>query len=186
MADFLYFVEDGEPASALRQEASERLRDCRGRVAALAREYGADGCMERNSLGDHSLHGFGFVVESGSAPVEREGLKFKGRERHDAEDLEWHCYVPDRRRAAGKKIAKRLAEFETFNFSGWVTGELGLRRTMGMETERGFSIVTSSAGIAKGKLILRIPVGKDDPVDCPPGFRQIKKSEFIALTEEAD
>jgi hypothetical protein len=46
----------------------------------------------------------------------------------------------------------------------------------------------TSAGQYGDKLVFRIPVGGDRGEDfiAPEGFKELKKSEFIAITEESE
>jgi hypothetical protein len=48
----------------------------------------------------------------------------------------------------------------------------------------GMSMWVATACIMKDKLIVQVPESDEEPFTAPSSFREIKKSEYVALTEE--
>ncbi|EAA6774742.1 hypothetical protein CTX76_000201 [Salmonella enterica subsp. houtenae] len=102
---------------------------------------------------------------------------------------------PDRRYSEGKQLATRLKEINEKlqalpSFSAWAVGALGCYADA-FYVNHGQQFTTwSAAGFfpEKKALVVRIPVGESGkqplPGDMSPALIEIKRSEFIAITEE--
>ncbi|WP_079907646.1 DUF5420 family protein [Salmonella enterica] len=102
---------------------------------------------------------------------------------------------PDRRYSEGKRLAARLKEVneklrDLSTFSDWVVRLLGCYAEANGVRRRQHYFTWSGAGFypEKKALVVRIPVGENGekplPVDMSKALIEIKRSEFIAITEE--
>ncbi|EBU8701569.1 hypothetical protein DL072_26560, partial [Salmonella enterica subsp. enterica serovar Kokomlemle] len=102
---------------------------------------------------------------------------------------------PDRRYSEGKQLATRLKEINEKlqalpPFSAWAVGALGCYADADYVNHGQQFTTWSAAGFfpEKKALVVRIPVGENGkqplPGDMSPALIEIKRSEFIAITEE--
>ncbi|EAO1992819.1 hypothetical protein E0G79_24080 [Salmonella enterica] len=102
---------------------------------------------------------------------------------------------PDRRYSEGKQLAARLKEIneklqELPPFSAWAVKTLGCYADASYVNHGQHLTAWSAAGFfpEKKALVVRIPVGENGkqplPGDMSPALIEIKRSEFIAITEE--
>lgn len=106
---------------------------------------------------------------------------------YGTDKVKYACYKPDQRYKAGKAIKAELKAVGAFSYSDFISKVTGVDR-MVFGTMGGRQVMCStSGGRYKDTLVFRIPVGGDHSKDftAPNGFREIKKSEFIAITEES-
>jgi hypothetical protein len=101
-------------------------------------------------------------------------------------DITYARYKPDKRYKAGKAIASELQAVGGFNFSKYICTTLNIHKEV-FGTLDGRSVVSFTvAGQYGDRLVFKIPTTDhhDDSFTVPDGFREIKQSEFIAITEE--
>lgn len=179
-ADRRYFVAEGPEAEAIKQKVLDTLTEQRRQHNELAEKYGADQVLRWN---DGRVAGFAFKAGPGDI-VERDGLKFDRRESNG--DSEWLLYSPNKRSKLGKQIAADMAAIKGYSGSDEIVQHYGAYRISFVRHQgpTGQAMAISVAGIIKGTVVLSVPVNEQEPFDPPAGLREIKKSEYIALTEE--
>lgn len=102
---------------------------------------------------------------------------------------------PDRRYSEGKQLAARLEEINKKlqalpTFGGWAVKTLGCYADASYVNHGQHLVTWSVAGFfpEKKALVVSIPVGENGkeplPADMSPALIEIKRSEFIAITEE--
>lgn len=182
-----YKVYDKEFAQGLVSEWRLKREKVDAVEEEIKKEYGADGIF---CSGDRII-AFGFKLKSPSAaiPGKRGFTSTRFREKSET----FAVYRPNLRFKEGKEFDKKarhrnqLAE-EIPQFSEFIVKKFGLPRFIvgrheGSKT--GTALFHSVAGVAKGILVVVIPFSADNPLpDVPQEFERIKKSEYVALTEE--
>ncbi|EDL0131937.1 hypothetical protein CLF53_16085 [Salmonella enterica subsp. enterica serovar Kottbus] len=151
-----------------------------------------------NAVGHLSHKHFG--TEYISALLVREDVDCGGNKRtrsgffdDDGQDL--FKVEPNRRYSEGKQLAARLKEINEKlqvlpPFSAWVVKTLGCYADADYVNHGQNFVAWSAAGFfpEKKALVVSIPVGENGkeplPADMSPALIEIKRSEFIAITEE--
>lgn len=182
MSDRRYFVMDEEKSKAFWARYQEALKPGEKAMQEFLKEYGADNTWVSQGLGGESVVGLVFNEH----PGERKGFKF---ERRHTEQGFVYVAFPDRRYKEGKALQKGMGTLNSTLgraacFSGWAADELG----MYCERIGDGHISVSAAGYQKGRVILAVPVPNEgrEPgfPSIHPDLTEIKKSEFVAITEE--
>jgi hypothetical protein len=138
---------------------------------ALARKFGAKSLAiwPPGSFGGRSVAGFVFDGE-GDHPGFRQ--KRSGGEAY---------YVPHRGTKIGRQAAREADALRLFTASTHIVGALSAER----HALVGNKMCWSAAGIYGRQIVLVVPAHGDcEPYQPPPMLREIKRSEFIAITEE--
>lgn len=175
-----YFVAEGARAIAVAQEGQRRANAYRIAGIALARRYGFDGTITRGS------RPYAMVLRTAAPDAERPG--FLLHDRHADEDGPMLVFRPNRRTSIGKAADIAMQVMHAFNFSEFACDTFGVT-WMSIDAV-GHSMYQSVAGYLHGHLVFKIPFGgaasnggvSGPPI--PPDLREIKHSEFIAITEE--
>ncbi|WFP48541.1 DUF5420 family protein [Methylomonas sp. EFPC3] len=171
MPEIKYFIAEGEKADRVANQGLEFANQKRKDRQEYLTEMGADAFYERERS---APTGLAFAGADGS---EKKGFKKPFQVEHESH--KYWVYQPNRQTTIGKQISARLKKLATFNFSNYAVTEFSVNVHKFDAGRLYFSV----AGFYKSTLVFKIPFG-DDPVTIPPDFREIKKSEFIALTEE--
>ena len=185
---YKYFVAEGETVESVLAAVKAEGDAHQARISAVLETYEAD-CLWGGRR--ESPFALGWVWERPvgdfrAKPPMRENFLKPEIERSG--DVLYACYKPDQRYKAGKAIKAELKAVGGFDFSGAVSEALKVaRRVFGIMDGRSVMCQTA-AGQYGGKLVFRIPIGGNyNTTFTPPeGFREIKKSEFVAITEEAE
>lgn len=166
-----YFLVERDDA----QEVIERLKADHkanaGARNALQSRYGAAGLMLTQ---DHKPVSF-LYPEGHVVPA---GMNYKGRRTSDGKA--YMEYAPNRRIRAGKIVAGELEKVPFFNVSYVILKHYGCEEMVPDNT----NLAIATAGMIKGQIVVQHPELLDAPWQAPEGFREIKKSEYVALTEE--
>ncbi len=180
-----YFVAEGDKAERVIKEGLEKVNAVRALRATFLEKHGADGTWERRH---QAPYGLVFNTEKCDGAAKPGYLK---PERHSQDGTTYYAYRFDKRTTAGKALIEEAKGMATFDFSTFAVKEFGIYRCLTGrcdESRTGMAMYTSAAGIHKDKLVLSIPEGGEERQEqlrpIPPEFRELKKSEFIALTEE--
>lgn len=177
-----YFVAEGLEATGAKAGGLAGMETYRKQMKDLMAKYGAD-CLwggRRSAPG-----GIGFLWTEKTPPPMKENFLKPHIERSG--DNRYAVYYPDQRYKGGKTIKKDLASVGGFNFSDYVVKCLGVDRSVFGILDGRQVMASSTAGLYGETLIIQIPVGGDHgEFECPEFLRKIKKSEFIAITEEQD
>lgn len=181
---YRYFIAEGAKVESilaagqiLKTEAVERNSTC-------IQKYGAD-CTWGGA--HESPRAVGFAHNGNDKPVMREGFLKPKVER--CGDGKYAVYYPDKRYKSGKAIKQDLDAVGRYHFGDYITGKLGVDISVFGISNGRMVRATTWAGLYGETLVLRIPTGGDTrPRDfvVPPTLREIKKSEFIAITEEGE
>jgi hypothetical protein len=184
---YKYFVAEGEAVALVMETTKSESSAHQERISALLKKYEAD-CLWGGSRSAAFAIGFLWTRPEDdwrAKPPMRENFLKPEVERSG--DVMYACYKPDQRYKAGKAIKAELKAVGAFSYSDFISKVTGVDR-MVFGTLDGRQVMCSTfGGRYKDTLVFRIPVGGDhDKEFTPPnGFREIKKSEFIAITEEA-
>ena len=180
-----YFVAEGPRAEQVAAEGLAKANDAIAKRRAYLDELGAHAFFERNHQAPYAV---AFSAKDGGE--KRHGFLSPTVEYHDGE--RYLIYKPDMRTTAGKEIKQRLGELATFNFSDFVCKEFGVSHsTIGAHraSRSGLAMYNSVAGYLRNTLVFKIPFGGDQgggrviDIEAPADLREIKHSEFIAITE---
>lgn len=177
-----YFLGTGEEALAIILDAKKVQIQHFDKVNALTTKFGADAAWGGRS----EITALAFKHEAQTKPEMKEGFL---RPKIDTSDGQRYAvYAPDKRYKAGKDIAKELKDVGAFNFSAYLIEKLGVECRVFGQMDGRQVMVSSSAGHYGDRLVVRYPHGGDSrpkEVVMPPFMREIKKSEFIAISEES-
>jgi hypothetical protein len=190
--EIIYFKADAETSNALFEEWKLTQEPIKKLVGDILEEYGADSLYTNSEF----LWGLAFKApkpEEGKFKPEikqRDGFRGEAQER----DGQWYViYRADKRRKQGKQFAKRQEAYNSLMkknpcFSDFVVEKLGIQRMVVGEhaaSRTGVALYYSVAGMAKGIVVVKVPVDQEHSAPkIPAGYTEIKKSEFVALTEE--
>lgn len=180
---YRYFVAEGPAATAAMEAASELLEAQRARIRDCLQKYGAD-CLW-GGRGSAPI-GIGFKCAE-IKPSMKENFLKPTIKRPDGE--RFAVYKPDQRYKAGKAIKQDLLKVGAFSYSGEIVKRLGVNREAFGVLNGQHVLAHTGAGLYGSTLVIRIPDGghltREQGQFVPPSFlREIKKSEFIAITEE--
>lgn len=171
-----YYVLEGPNTEAFCAEIEADREAFKDRVLALREKYKADAVFIRNQARATSL-GFKEIQEAA-------GIRFK-RGMTDG----FYVAVPDRRTKIGRELAKDLKAASTREPSDMILERYKAWRHDTVRDPR--STTGMSIAISVGfplpdwkRIVLSIPAVDDEPFTPPAEAREIKKSEYIALTEE--
>ncbi|MFJ5538597.1 DUF5420 family protein [Vreelandella titanicae] len=182
MSERRYFVMDEDKSTAFWQRYKEALKPGEEAMKAFLEEFGADNTWVSQGLGGESVIGLVFNSEP-------KNCKWLRVEKKHIDTGYVYVAFPNRRYLEGKHLQKQIGLLNTAmgraaDFSSWASHELG----MYAERIGDGHISVSVAGYQKGRVILAVPMPNEGR---EPGFpaihadlTEIKKSEFIALTEE--
>jgi len=180
-----YFVAEGDKAEHVMKEGLEKVNAVRALRAAFLKKHGADGTWEHRH---QAPYGLVFNADKCDGSAKTGYLK---PERHSQDGTTYYTYRFDKRTKAGKALIEEAKPMATFDFSTFAVKEFGVYRSLigsCAESRTGMAMYISAAGISKDKLVFSIPEGGEERQEqlrpIPPEFRELKKSEFIALTEE--
>lgn len=183
---YKYFVAGGESiAPAMAAAEAENLAH-QERISALLKKYEADCLWGGRRLAPHAIGWFWERPDGDyrAKPPMRENFLKPEVER--SADVLYACYKPDQRYKAGKAIKAELKAVGAFSYSDFIAKATGVDRMVFGNLDGRQVMCQTSAGRYKDMLVFRIPTGGDHGNDftAPAGFREIKKSEFVAITEE--
>lgn len=183
---FKYFVAEGETVASVIAAANAESAAHQERISALLKKYEAD-CLWGGRR--EAPIAIGFVWEQPeddwrAKPPMRENFLKPEIEHSDGKT--YACYKPDQRYKAGKAIKAELKAVGCFSFSDTISKALNVDRMVFGVLDGRQVMCRTAAGQYGDKLVFRIPTGggDGDTFTAPDGFREIKKSEFVALTEE--
>lgn len=175
-----YFVADDADAEQLKEMILSKINAQRGQHRALAAKYEADEVVKYD---DGRVVGLAFKSADGE-PAQRDGLTFRSSQPDDG--FTWHTYKPNRRTKIGKQLQADMSAIKAYSGSDTIVRHYGAYRhaVVPHAGSTGMAMAVSVGGIVKGKVVLSVPVSENEPFDPPTSLREIKKSEWIALTEE--
>ena len=181
--EIIYFKSSEEKGSELLGEWNATQEENIAFRKKITEKWGSDGiCADGQSMLGLFKHGGGHKDIKGLKRTE------KGRCPED-----YTLYEPDRRCKAGKELQSDIMEYGRIyrkapKFSSFILKKFNFYRMVRGEhrpSTTGLALYFSVAGYVKGVCVIKLPCDKGKSVpDAPEGFEQIKKSEFIALTEE--
>lgn len=166
-----YFLVEREDAKEVIEKLQAHHKTNVAARNALQKQYSCVGMMVNEYHRPVSL----LYKEGAVVPV---GLNYKGVRRVDG--VPHMEYAPKRNIKAGKVIAAELDKVPTLNVSDTILKHYGCEEMIPDNT----SLAVATAGIIKGQIVVQHPELLDAPWTPPEGFREIKKSEYVALTEE--
>lgn len=181
-----YFVAEGDRAEQIAKAGLDKANEIQRKRTEFCGRTGADG------LYGHRCQTPSAVLFVGDG-AEKKKDGFLAPEPIWDGKKKYFAHRPDRRTRAGKAILEELRRLAEFDFSDFIVKAFGVEHsTIGASANspHGSSMFMSVAGYMNKKIVFKIPFGGDqggghrmDPA-IPPELREIKKSEFIALTEE--
>lgn len=167
-----YFIAEGPEADALREDVLKQFDDHRDRLMKFLAQYGTAHCMQRGGCPTAIL-----LEEPATAP---EGFKQVGRHLHDGKSY-IEC-KPIGNTKIGRSVKKQMAEVGGFSASDLITKHYRCENWVPV----GGSMWVATGWIhdAKKLVVIQVPEDEDHQFTPPPSFREIKKSEYVAITEE--
>ena len=175
-----YFIGEGELADKVISEGVQLANQVNAKRRAFMDEISAYGLWERRNS---TPSGIIFEGDGEKKPGYRSPSKID----HNGKTC-W-IYKPNRSTKIGKSILNRLPFLAIFNFSDFACDKFGVRKTVigaASNSRTAMAMYFSVAGYVNNHLVFKIPFGGDstDAFVIPSTLREIKKSEFIAITEE--
>jgi hypothetical protein len=179
-----YYVGEEETSKQEIQAWRDAQKPYRDAMKGLKAKYGNENVwVSRSSFGE-TVKGLLF----GERPEDKKGWKIM---RIPTDDGPRHLVEPDRRYKVGKELAEDMRQVnklagENAAFSTWFIS----RNKLDFSKLSGRAMHVSAAGFLENKVIVTIPApdsglsGDEQYPDIPAWLHEIKKSEFIALTEE--
>lgn len=183
---YKYYVAEGESVASVIAAAQSQKSKYMEKIDSLLKKYGAD-CLWGFTGSAPNAFGWRWQRPEGNlkaTPPMRAHFLKPILERSG--DITYARYKPDKRYKAGKAIAAELQAVGGFNFSKYICTTLNIPKEV-FGTLDGRSVVSFTvAGQYGDRLVFRIPTTDhhDDSFAVPDGFREIKQSEFISITEE--
>lgn len=180
-----YFVGEGELAAKVVTDGLALANAAHKKRTAYLKEIGAGGFWERRNQAP-----FAVVIYA------KEGQRLGGflpPERHSEDGKKLWVYRPDGRTTIGKKALGDFRGLASFNFSDYACKEFGVAHSVigaHAGSRSGMAMYSASAGYVQKTLVFCIPFGGEksgihpNEPTIPADLREIKHSEFIALTEE--
>lgn len=182
---YKYFIAEGETVAPVIAAAKSEGTAHQERISALLKKYEAD-CLWGGRREAPFAIGFLWEKPEGdyrAKPPMRENFLKPEVERSG--EVMYACYKPDPRYKAGKAIKAELKAVGGFSFSDTISKALNVSRMVFGILDGRQVMCQTSAGQYGDRLVFRIPTGGDHgEFSAPECFRKIKKSEFIAITEE--
>lgn len=179
-----YFVGAGERVAKVVADGLAAANLAQKKRRAYLKEIGADGFWERRNQAPTAV-----VIYT------KEGQRLGGfllPERHSEDGKKFWVYRPDGRTSIGKQVLGDFRGLATFNFSDFACEAFGVVHSVigaHAASRSGMAMYSSAAGYVQKTLVFCIPFGDDksnkDPT-IPADLREIKHSEYIALTEEGE
>jgi len=178
---YKYFLGENDESLAILREAKEERAHHFDKVNALVAKHGFDCAWGGRS----EITAFAAKIEDTKAEMKEGFLKPKIKR---SEGQRYAVYSPDKRYKAGKDIAKEMKGVGAFNFSDFIIEKLGVAALVFGQMDGRQVMCSTSAGNYGNKLVVRLPTGGDShrrEITIPSFLREIKKSEFIAISEES-
>jgi hypothetical protein len=182
-----YFVAEGEEVDVAVAAGKAGIEEHQQRISACLEKYGADALWGGSSSAPGKI---GYKISEDERPPMKENFLKPEIERWDG--VRYAVYNPDKRYKAGKEIKKDLVSVGYFRFSRFVLDQLGVRCECFGQYEGRQVLAHAVCGLYGETLVLQIPFGGDrfgkereTEWEIPSFLREIKKSEFIAITEES-
>lgn len=178
-----YFVGEGERATKVVADGMAAANVAHKRRGAYLKEIGAAGFWETRNAAP-----FAVVIYA------KEGKRLGGflpPEQHSEAGKKFWVYRPDGRSGIGKRALAAFRELAAFNFSAFACKEFGVEHSVigyHEHSRSGMAMYSSAAGYVQKTLVFCIPFCGDKPVRnvaIPKDLREIKHSEYIAMTEES-
>ncbi|MGI4846824.1 MAG: hypothetical protein ACRYGK_01610 [Janthinobacterium lividum] len=167
-----YFVVENADTDSLRAMVEKQRVEYRARRAALQTKYGASAMLVGNR--DLRLSEFLFDTD-GPFP---DGTRATGKHYEDGK-VYYRCR-PHLTKKTGKAIWAEMCAVGGFNAGKLILGHFGIKRTVYAEN----AMWIATAGIVKDQVVIQVPESDEDLYNPPESFKELKKSEWIALTEE--
>lgn len=176
---YRYFLATGDKADRVIQEIRDGLRAHREKSEAVCDKYGATATWGRSAAPPFAL-----AFEGDQHATKKPG--FKEPTTVLDKDKRYHIHAPHRSTKIGKGCAQLLATLKPFDYSEHAAKSFGLMHSICGISGGRMCIAFTSAGFYGNQLVFRVPVGGEDGdnITPPPGVRELKHSEFIAITEE--
>lgn len=174
-----YFTTRGDLANKLIQEAKDKISDVAQRRNAFLEDCNADAFYQNA----YSIEGI--CTFSG---VQLPGFKKPMLTEHNGKTIFIH--VPAKNTKIGKEFVKKFSALTKFNFSRSVINTYNVSSDIiGLELNGDGStcMFRSTAGFINDTILIKIPFYIDEGkqnITIPETFVEIKKSQFIALSEE--
>ncbi|WP_454691165.1 DUF5420 family protein [Achromobacter aloeverae] len=175
-----YFIGVGADAQALRDDVLAKVTAQRAQQRAICEKHGAPRFWAQR---DGRIKGLAYVSATRDFVPPR-GMRVSGVFRSGDE---YECLVlPDLRTKEGRALQRDLASITPFDGSAAIVNHYGAARHTFVPHPgpTGMALTFSVGGIVKDQIVLRVPVSDEEPFEPDARLREIKKSEFIALTEE--
>jgi hypothetical protein len=176
-----YFLGEGNESIAIILGAKKEQTLHFEKVNALVSKYGADAAWG----GRAELSALAFNHDPSVTPGMKEG--FLRPKIHTSDGQRYAVYYPDKRYKEGKSLARELKGVGSFNFSDCIVEKLGLTCSVFGQLDGRSVRCSTSAGCYGERIVVRLPSGGDSrpqEIAMPPFLREIKRSEFVAISEE--
>jgi hypothetical protein len=167
-----FFVAEGPEAEAMADKVLRLNREHSERLTKVKAKYKAHGLQTRDG------HPIGLLFHKDHvAPV-----ACKVHTSHILDGQRYIEYRPLLNRKIGREMAEDFKKVGGFNFSEMICREWGVfNMVMG---DKGNALWVSVAGVMDKIIVLNLVEDDAQKLEVKPFFREIKRSEFISITEE--
>lgn len=178
-----YFLVEQDVATAAIAEATKIQTDNAAIAKEVAEKYGAYRTYGRTGYAPFCL-----VYEGKEHAIKKAG--FKNPDRRLEGERDFYLHTPAKNTKIGQQVLEDLRRIKGCDFREEFTKKHGVETmVLGGALGPGMAMYQTSLTLQAGKLYVAIPTAEDsrDPFpNIPACFTEIKHSEFIAATEEAE
>lgn len=177
--NFRFFIADSDLWADRVKLTLDEMRERKEEENKFKDKYGASGLYQHGRF----ITGLGWYSDE-----KRKGWIFQ-RVLPAAGD-NYYCYKPDRRSKIGKEAAEIINHLNRFRFSFSTRMVSFLPAEFNQTRATARTLYFPVAGHYKGKTVFKIPCAEDfnlpdiTNAPVPEGLREIKESEFVAITKE--
>lgn len=180
-----YFIAEGARAEGVIAYSNDRLQADQEKRREILAKWGATGTY------GYLRHAPYALLFDETHSERKPGFCAPDRQRNDG--TVFYIHKPNKASKVGKALAEDLASLKPFDFSEYACQEFGVSHSVigaHAESRSGCAMYSSAAGFYQKRIVFVIPfggetgMGRPGDIEIPPDLREIKKSEFFALTEE--
>lgn len=172
-----YFVADDAEAVQLIEDIKRLNNEHRERLIAFLKQYNTEHCIQRRGQPTAILV---VMDEARDRPEPPEGFKYTGKHYHD--NRVFAEFTPVGNTKVGRAIKKQMEAVGGFSANDIILKHYAAE-TM-VYAGNSMWCATGWPHLQKNVIVVQVPEDDEQLYTPHPSFREIKKSEYVAITEE--